>query len=283
MILGFDHFIVVVRDLDAAMATYTRLGFDVRAGGEHPHLGSHNALVPFADGTYLELVAFKDKERAAQSVWREAVKMLGTGEGFAGYALASDDASGDAKMIRARGLDMQEPAAGERQRPDGQRVAWRMSTVGVTLTGLLPFLIQDETPRGVRVEKAATGLGELLKVREVVVAVRDLSRAKSAYRALLNAEAREVQNLAGDLRGARVSLAWGSIILAQSQVPDNALADHIQSRGEGLYAVTFAASDYYDVREVLRQHNVPIEERGAEGIHILPRETHGARLRIAAR
>jgi len=72
MITGFDHFIVLVNDLNTAIETYRRLGFDARAGGEHPAFGSHNALVALADGAYLELVAFKDAALAAKTFWARA-------------------------------------------------------------------------------------------------------------------------------------------------------------------------------------------------------------------
>ena len=55
---GFDHFVVVVDDLPAAVAHMTALGFTVAAGGHHAGKGTENALVAMADGTYLELLAF---------------------------------------------------------------------------------------------------------------------------------------------------------------------------------------------------------------------------------
>ena len=53
-----DHVVIKVTDLDRAMADYEALGFSVVRGGEHPMWGSRNALVCFADGSYLELIAY---------------------------------------------------------------------------------------------------------------------------------------------------------------------------------------------------------------------------------
>ena len=50
MLLGIDHIVIVVRDLDAAAQDYERLGFTVVPGGKHP-VGTHNALIAFADST----------------------------------------------------------------------------------------------------------------------------------------------------------------------------------------------------------------------------------------
>ncbi len=36
MILGADHFVILVNDLNASIETYLRLGFDAQPGGDHP-------------------------------------------------------------------------------------------------------------------------------------------------------------------------------------------------------------------------------------------------------
>src|SRR5262249_42797522 len=55
---GIDHLVIMFKELEPAIAAYRDLGFTVVPGGEHP-VGTHNALVTFADGAYLELIAFK--------------------------------------------------------------------------------------------------------------------------------------------------------------------------------------------------------------------------------
>ena len=58
MSLQLDHLVILVRDLESAIADYTALGFTVQRGGTHADGATHNALVGFADGSYLELIAF---------------------------------------------------------------------------------------------------------------------------------------------------------------------------------------------------------------------------------
>ena len=55
--LSLDHVILVVSDLQIATSQFTQLGFSVIAGGVHSGGLTHNALIPFPDGTYLELLA----------------------------------------------------------------------------------------------------------------------------------------------------------------------------------------------------------------------------------
>ena len=57
MIKGIDHIVVVVPDLEDAITKYGELGFTVVRGGKH-NIGTHNALIAFADGSYVELIAF---------------------------------------------------------------------------------------------------------------------------------------------------------------------------------------------------------------------------------
>lgn len=279
MLSGLDHFIVLVNELNPAMETYRSLGFEVAPGGEHQAFGSHNALVPLADGTYLELVAFRDPALAATSFWGDAVRKLKVSEGFGAFVLASNDLSGDVKNIRKRSLDIADPQPGARRRPDGKEVAWHTALIGGTRTGILPFLIEDVTRRELRIEAARTGVGSRLRPKEVIVAVKNVEVARQAYRELMDIEPRYVQNTAGDLTGYRVSAPWGSIILAHSERKGNALADQLDQRGEGLYAVTLAADDVNRARSEMAQRKIPVED-DASGFLIAPSAACGARLRI---
>ncbi len=174
MTLGIDHTILAVRDLEGAMALYRRLGFQVLCGGEHPQFGTHNALVPLADGFYLELMAVKDRELAEESpVTKLVVAALERANRLALYALGSDDLEGDVAAIRARGLAIGDPIAGERLRPDGVRVAWRTAHPD---DPRLPFLIEDETPREVRIPVPTEGLGRSLRVAHVRISSHDADK-----------------------------------------------------------------------------------------------------------
>jgi len=55
--LTLDHVILVVSDLQVATQQFGQLGFTVIPGGVHSGGLTHNALVPFPDGSYLELLS----------------------------------------------------------------------------------------------------------------------------------------------------------------------------------------------------------------------------------
>jgi hypothetical protein len=278
-IQGFDHFIILVYDLAATIETYRTLGFEVRAGGEHPTFGSHNALVAFGDGTYLELLAFNDAALATQSFWRDGVKMLALRQGFGGFVLTSNDLAGDVTQLRAQKLDIANPNAGSRLRPDGQRVEWQTALIGGTPSGALPFLIQDVTPRELRVEPAKNGFGETARVKEVVVAVMHADLTRDAYRTLLSVEPRRVHNNTGDATGYRFTIPWGSLIVVQPEAGGNAMADQVSLRGEGLYALTLVLDDVNPARREMKIRNIPVEDE-TYGFMISPDAACGARIRL---
>ena len=143
-----DHLVVLVRDLEEAAGDYGRLGFRVTHGGEHADGLTRNALVPFRDGTYLELVAFVDPEEGRDNVW--GWRGFLPSEGLIDYCAASDGLREDVGRLRGLGLDVEDLGEGGRRLPDGTEIRWRSaSTAGEGR--VLPFLIEDLTPRRMRV------------------------------------------------------------------------------------------------------------------------------------
>ena len=141
-----DHVIIAVSDLDSATDDYRALGFTVFYGGRHASGTTHNALICFQDGSYLELLAPTGDPALPGTINFNV--LLQQGEGLAGYALLSHDLLRDAVTLRAAGADIGEVSEGGRLRTDGIELRWR--TVNVS-GGKSPFLIEDVTPRRLRV------------------------------------------------------------------------------------------------------------------------------------
>src|SRR5919197_4046420 len=118
--LALDHIVILVGDLSAASADYTALGFTVAPGGEHADGLSHNALIPFADGSYLELISFRGPVPEDHPFYRP-----GMVEGLVTYALLPGDIARVVAEAGERGLALSGPTPGGRVRPDGQRIAWQ--------------------------------------------------------------------------------------------------------------------------------------------------------------
>jgi hypothetical protein len=178
VILQLDHVVLVALDLDRVVAEHRARGFTVTPGGEHVGGLSHNALVGFNDGSYLELIAFHDLEKArGKHSWAPVAER---GGGWADFALSSDDLTADAAALGP--LVVRPPEDGGRARPDGVRIGWRVAR----LVAPLPFLIQDTTKRGLRVphgEQAVHGNG-VKGIARVVLGAVDPSSVAGRYEAL---------------------------------------------------------------------------------------------------
>lgn len=139
MITRFDHAIIAVRDLAGAAERYRAAGFEVQDGGQHPGRGTANAIVRFGLD-YLELITVENADAAiaAGGNSRVTAELLREGEGgLLGYALATNDIEGLAVRLTELGVEATGPVAGERLRPDGQRLDWRL---------LIPFGASWGTP-----------------------------------------------------------------------------------------------------------------------------------------
>ena len=186
-----DHVVYVARDLAAAVEDHRRRGFTVTAGGEHAGGVTHNALVGFADGSYLELVAFRRPD-PTHRWWRHAAN-----GGFADFALLSDDLAQDVSALKD--LVVREPAEGGRTRPDGVSLRWRAAF----LRAPLPFLIEDLTPRDLRVPggDATRHANGVTGVASLTIAARDQGSVPESYERLRDRGAPEIQIVHGDLDG----------------------------------------------------------------------------------
>lgn len=175
MIRGLDHVVLVVLDLERAAAEWRARGFTVSAGGEHAGGLTHNALVGFADGSYVELIAFHDVAAArGKHQWQP---VAARGGGWADFALLSDDLSADARALGP--LVTRPPEDGGRTRPDGVRIAWRSARLAPTL----PFLIQDVTARDLRVPggAAAHHANGIAGIVRVVIGAADPVAVRERY------------------------------------------------------------------------------------------------------
>jgi catechol 2,3-dioxygenase-like lactoylglutathione lyase family enzyme len=105
-IIGLDHAVIAVRDLAAAAAAFTRLGFTVSPQGVHAEWGTANRCLMLA-GTYVELLAAVGEGDPADRV-RE---FTADRDGLMALALGTADAAADVARLRAAGLDVEDPRA----------------------------------------------------------------------------------------------------------------------------------------------------------------------------
>jgi Glyoxalase-like domain len=141
--LGIDHLVIAVADPDAAAAEIqTALGLEPGGGGRHDRLGTFNRLVWLGD-SYLELIGVFDPGLAASSwVGAPTLRALETGGGLATWAIATATIDADIVDLRATNTDLAPPMDGERTRPDGEIVRWRLAAAPTLGSTRPPFLIE---------------------------------------------------------------------------------------------------------------------------------------------
>jgi catechol 2,3-dioxygenase-like lactoylglutathione lyase family enzyme len=125
-VIGIDHAVVMVRDLDAAAASWKRLGFTLSPRGTHSaHMGTGNYTM-MLDPDYIELLGvLAPTEHNAP-----ARAMLERHEGIERVAFTAVDAAAGAEEIRVRGLAPVGPTDFERPvtMPDGGLSAAKFRT-----------------------------------------------------------------------------------------------------------------------------------------------------------
>jgi hypothetical protein len=183
VLIGIDHLVIAVADPDDAVSTLeSGLGLTPGGGGRHEALGTFNRLVWLGD-TYLELIGIFDPKLAAASwIGAPADRALAAGGGLATWAVASDDLRADVDALRERGSDLSAPVHGERIRPDGQVVRWRLAAAPKLDLELPPFLIEHDASSAewTRADRAARQDGPA-RLTTLEIAVSDVSATIGQY------------------------------------------------------------------------------------------------------
>jgi len=196
MNLRLDHVVIYVPDLERAITDYTGLGFQVERGGAHTR--TENALISFADGTYLELLALKPgrgrpliqlasqlglmglaASRKTDMYWR-LLRWISSGAGIVDWCAATPDIEATLKTWGQTGLALLGYQEFERRRPDGKIARWFL---GSPKTMALPFLIQDISERDIRVPAAGpkSHPNDALGIVEIILSVPNPQKAQMQY------------------------------------------------------------------------------------------------------
>lgn len=273
--LHVDHVTWAGTDLDVLRARMEEAGLPSAYGGAHANGVTHMAVVGFPDGSYVELFAPHEPDRRSP-VWERAVRAEA---GPAAWAVGCQDIASEAVRLRDAGLPVRGPEPWSRKTPDGASAAWDLAFPGRGEPGsTLPFLIQDRTPRSLRVrpdpEVGRTGLSG---VERVVLLVDDLEKAADSFRAAFGWP--DPREAGAPTLGARLAAFEGTpVTLAAPLEPGEAagaageaarrLAARLESLGPAPCAFLLGVSDASAVAAVVRTG--PEEAWGEERVRWIP-------------
>ncbi len=232
MLKGIDHIVIAVPDLDVARKSYEALGFSVVPGGRHP-VGTHNALIAFADGAYIELIAFYEKN-PAHKWWTPLQK----GGGLVDFCMQTDDLLGDTAAFRKAGVAIDDPSPLSRLRPDGYQLKWVLSIPRGDHRGIAPFLIQDETPRDERIPRETRHANGVTGIGSVAVAVDGVAPVAAWYAEVLRRPGQPVQRPELDGAGMRFTIGPHALDFVAPRGRVGPLTDWLAARGASPYAAT---------------------------------------------
>ena len=144
VILGIDHVVIAVEDPEAAAAELeAKLGLLATGAGRHEALGTFNRLIWLGD-SYLELVGVFDRALAEASWFGPPLlAAVDRGGGLATWAVAVDDIEAHLRWA-PESAGLVGPIDGERTRPDGRSVRWRLARPP-EISPSSPFLIEHDT------------------------------------------------------------------------------------------------------------------------------------------
>ena len=222
MILGIDHIVIAGPDLDALASAFAAIGFNVAAGGRHP-IGSYNRLIGFEDGSYIELLSFYEDSPA--HYWWEAVH--GRGGGLIDFCMRTDDIEADYALFRAQGVRMSPLVGLSRLRDDGYRLAWRNNEIRGLYQGLIPFLIEDETPRSERVPKETRHDNGVIGIDSITLVASDIDLARRIMSAALNQPGQPTRDAALNASGRAYRAGPHGLEYLTPDAEDSPLAEHI--------------------------------------------------------
>jgi PAS domain-containing protein len=133
--------------------TWLTSAFTLSPGGRHADNRTENRLILFADGSYLELIAFIDDDhKNREGHWWDKPY------GIVDWALTTTtEGQPDVKKINSRlenkdsKVRYDDPVAGGRKRPDGVELQWKVTFPTGIERGAVPFWCHDVTEREKRV------------------------------------------------------------------------------------------------------------------------------------
>jgi len=171
-VIGIDHAVVMVGDLDNAAANWKRLGFTVSPRGTHSaKMGSGNTTI-MLDPDYIELLGVITE--TAHNAPARAF-LANRGEGIERIVFTAVDAAAGAEEIRARGFEPLGPTDFERPvtMPDGSLSAAKFSIfqwpISESPGGVRIFACQHKTRETVWIPELMRHANGAQRLRQVLV------------------------------------------------------------------------------------------------------------------
>lgn len=187
MPLPVDHIVYAAPDLKTGMDAIEKLlGARPVPGGRHPQYGTHNALLSLGDSVYIEVIA-PDPGLEAPENGRLLQDHFQHPPHIATWVARSADIEKDAARAREQGVRIGEVSAGQREKPDGTVISWKLTDpYALPFDGAIPFLIHwgdtphpaGAVPKGGKLVSLTIFHPEAQKIREALTLIQAVPLVK---------------------------------------------------------------------------------------------------------
>jgi catechol 2,3-dioxygenase-like lactoylglutathione lyase family enzyme len=187
-ILGIDHLGWLVRDLDAAVASFVRLGFTLSPRQTHsPNMGSANHTFVLGD-TYVELIAFTHTT-PFNDPWRRRVSER---EGLYIASARTDNAAAALDELRAAGFASSDLVTHSRPAtlPDGRIVPVAFDVIYMDEEAVAPLHVSicgHRNPEHIFIEQLSRHTNTAVALQEIQVVAGDCAAVAGRCAALFGA------------------------------------------------------------------------------------------------
>ncbi|MDB5808538.1 MAG: hypothetical protein JWN94_660 [Betaproteobacteria bacterium] len=288
MFTRIDHVTICVPDLDAGVAQFKKLGFNVGAGGAHPGKGTHNAIA-FNHDDYIELLAVRDQAEHRTASQKPGSKnstlneFIAAGGGIRYVVLQSDDLVAEIAAMRSRGVDVSDPIDGSRRTPDGKELRWKVATLGPANPLPLVF-IQQLTPieeRRKQVPVAGNHANGVYKLERAYIVTPDAESDAAVYAKVLGIPQPKLHKgtvIMSDMAVFEIGPTGLGIATPYAAGPAK---DALERRGPGPFQALYRTTGMGAAARWMQEHGLPPLVRGvrANGEHAMlatPAEACGA-------
>jgi glyoxalase-like protein len=191
-VIGIDHAVIMVRDLDRAAENWKRLGFTVSPRGTHStHMGTGNYTI-MLDPDYFELLGVL----SPTELNAPARAFLEKREGIERVAFTAVDSAAGAEEIRARGYPPIGPTDFERPvtMPNGTLSAARFRTfqwpVAEAPGGMRIFACQHKTRETVWIPELMKHANGAKRLKQVLLVAPDPAKEAAHLGRMIDRESR---------------------------------------------------------------------------------------------
>ena len=278
MFTRIDHVTICVPDLNAGVAQFTKLGFNMAAGGAHPGRGTHNAIA-FNQEDYVELLAVRDQaEHRAASLKAGSRNsalndFIASGGGIRYVVLQSDDLADDVAAMRKRGVEVSDVIDGSRRTPNGQELRWRIATPGVQNPLPLVF-IQHLTPlaeRRKQVPAAGNHPNGVYKLERAYIVTPDAEADAAVYAKVLGIPQPKLHKGTVIMSDMAVFELGPTGLGIATPYADGPAKDALERRGPGPFQALYRTTGMGAAARWMQEHGMPPPARGvrANGEHAM--------------